>query len=60
MTREEFENNRRRFGDDVNAWPAALRGPALAFLALDGDAGADAALDSLVRQAALVEGDDRA
>ncbi|TIP02281.1 MAG: hypothetical protein E5X72_21820 [Mesorhizobium sp.] len=60
MTREEFENNRRRFGDDIDAWPAALRGPALALMALDGDADADAALDRLVRQAALVEGDDRA
>ncbi|TRC90229.1 hypothetical protein FJV80_07300 [Mesorhizobium sp. WSM4310] len=60
MTREEFENNRRRFGDDIDAWPASLKGPALAFMALEGDAGADAALDRLVRQAALVEGDDRA
>ncbi|BCM19162.1 hypothetical protein [Mesorhizobium sp. J8] len=59
MTREEFENNRRRFGEDIDAWPAALRGPALAFMALNGDAGADAALDRLVREAALVEGDDR-
>ncbi|MBZ9672591.1 hypothetical protein FJ970_26245 [Mesorhizobium sp. B2-1-8] len=60
MTREEFEKNRRRFGDDIDAWPAPLRGPALAFMALDGDAGADAALDRLVRQAALVESDDDA
>ncbi|PBB24225.1 MULTISPECIES: hypothetical protein [unclassified Mesorhizobium] len=60
MTREEFENNRRRFGDDIDAWPASLKGPALAFMALEGDAGADAALDRLVRQAALVESDDRA
>ncbi|RUU54003.1 hypothetical protein [Mesorhizobium sp. M2C.T.Ca.TU.002.02.1.1] len=60
MTREEFENNRRRFGDDIDAWPEALRGPALAFMALDGGAGADDALDRLVLQAALVEGDDRA
>ncbi|MBZ9811762.1 hypothetical protein LB542_27515 [Mesorhizobium sp. BR1-1-9] len=57
MTREEFEKNRRRFGDDIDAWPAPLRGPALAFMALDGDAGA---LHRLVRQAALVDGDDRA
>ncbi|MBZ9738674.1 hypothetical protein [Mesorhizobium sp. CO1-1-4] len=60
MTREEFENNRRRFGDNIDAWPAPLRGPALAFMALGGDAGADAVLDTLVRQASLVEGDDRA
>ncbi|TPJ56824.1 hypothetical protein [Mesorhizobium sp. B2-7-1] len=60
MTREEFEKNRRRFGDDIDAWPVPLRGPALAFMALDGDAGADGALDRLVRHAALVEGDDRA
>jgi len=60
MTREEFENNRRRFGDDIDAWPAPLRGPALAFMALNGDADSDTALDRFVRQAALVEGDDRA
>ncbi|RUX26185.1 hypothetical protein EOA23_19010 [Mesorhizobium sp. M2A.F.Ca.ET.042.01.1.1] len=60
MTREEFEHNRRRFGDDIDAWPAASRGSALAFMALEGDAVADAALDRLVRLAALVEGDDRA
>jgi hypothetical protein len=56
MTREEFENNRRRFGDDIDAWPAPLREPARAFMALESDDG----LDRLVREAALVEGDDRA
>ncbi|MER9896135.1 hypothetical protein NKJ40_29615 [Mesorhizobium sp. M0119] len=60
MTREEFENSRRRFGDDIDAWPEPLRGRALAFMALEGDAGADGALDRLVRYAALVEADDRA
>lgn len=56
MTREEFEKNRRRFGDDIDAWPAPLREPARAFMALESDEG----LDRLVREAALVEGDDRA
>ncbi|RWG77824.1 hypothetical protein [Mesorhizobium sp.] len=64
MTRDEFEQNRRRFGDDVGAWPAPLRQEALEFLALAGDAdpgdAPDVALDRLVREAALVEGDDHA
>ena len=64
MTRDEFEQNRRRFGDDVGARPAPLRQEALEFLALAGDAdpgdAPDIALDRLVREAALVEGDDHA
>ncbi|TGQ12400.1 MULTISPECIES: hypothetical protein [unclassified Mesorhizobium] len=56
MTREEFDKNRRRFGDDIDAWPPPLREPARAFMARE----SDDALDRLVRQAALVEGDDRA
>ncbi|MCV3209374.1 hypothetical protein OHD62_23120 [Mesorhizobium sp. YC-39] len=66
MTRDEFERNRRRFGDDVNAWPAPFRQEALAFMAgvtateraLQDDP--DRALDRLVLEAALTDGDDQA
>ena len=64
MTREEFENNRRRFGDDVGDWPAPYRQEALEFLGLSGDPdpgdAPDHALERLVREAALVDGDDAA
>ncbi|TIQ37199.1 MAG: hypothetical protein E5X48_07510 [Mesorhizobium sp.] len=60
MTREEFEKNRRRFGDDIDAWPLPFRREALEFMALGGDADADGALDRLVREAAFVDGDDQA
>lgn len=62
MTRDEFERNRRRFGDTVEAWPAPFRRQALAFMA--GGAAPeddpDAALDRLVLEATLIEGDDQA
>lgn len=62
MTRDEFERNRRRFGDTVEAWPAPFRQQALAFMA--DEAGPaddpDAALDRLVLEATLIEGDDQA
>ncbi|MET3597110.1 hypothetical protein ABID26_006534 [Mesorhizobium shonense] len=60
MTRDEFEKNRRRFGDDIDAWPLPFRREALEFMALGGDADPDGALDRLVREAAFVDGDDQA
>jgi len=57
MTREEFEKNRRRFGDDIEAWPAPFRRQALEFLAPQANADPDDVLDGLVREAALVEED---
>ncbi|MBN9549432.1 MAG: hypothetical protein J0H31_11280 [Alphaproteobacteria bacterium] len=64
MTREEFENNRRRFGEHVGDWPAPYRQEALEFLGLSGDAdpgdAPDRALERLVREAALADGDDAA
>ncbi|TGQ30835.1 hypothetical protein [Mesorhizobium sp. M00.F.Ca.ET.216.01.1.1] len=71
MTRDEFERNKRRFGDDVDVWPAPFRQQALAFMA--GETGAsesaadaspqddaDRALDRLVLEAALVDSDEQA
>jgi len=62
MTREEFESNRRRFGEHVGDWPAPYRQEALEFLALSGDAdpgdAPDRVLERLVREAALPDGDD--
>jgi len=57
MTRAEFEKNRRRFGDDIEAWPAPFRRQALEFLAPQANADPDDVLDGLVREAALVEED---
>jgi hypothetical protein len=62
MTRDEFEENRRRFGDDFNAWPAPYRQQGRDFL--EGRAGAaggeDKALDRLVLEAAAAETDEQA
>ena len=62
MTRDEFERNRRRFGDTVEAWPAPFRQQALAFMADEAapEDDPDAALDRLVLEATLIEGDDEA
>jgi hypothetical protein len=65
MTRDEFERNRQRFGDDVDNWPAPFRQEARAFMPGraehdDPDAAPDLALDRLVREAALIDGDDQA
>lgn len=61
MNREAFEAYRLRFGDDVAAWPAPYRQEALAMRAAgDGPEPADDdALDNLVRDAALMETDER-
>lgn len=61
MTRDEFERNRQRYGNDVETWPAPFRQEARAFMAGRAeDDGPDAALDRLVREAALIDGDDQA
>jgi hypothetical protein len=61
MTRDEFEELRRRFGEDVAAWPAPYRQAALGMLR---DAGGqpsddDEALDRLILDAASMETDER-
>ncbi|CAN7671208.1 hypothetical protein [Mesorhizobium sp. LjNodule214] len=60
MTRDEFERNRRRFGDEVDNWPAPFRQEAQAFMAGAEHDDPDDALDRLVREAALIDGDDQA
>jgi hypothetical protein len=64
MTRDEFERNKRRFGDDVVAWPAPFRQEALAFMAGETDRSPqddpDRALDRLVLEAALMDSDEQA
>ncbi|QKC95956.1 hypothetical protein [Mesorhizobium sp. NZP2298] len=60
MTRDEFERNRRRFGDRVEAWPAPFRQQALTLLAAEWKDDPDAVLDRLVLEAALTDGDDQA
>ncbi len=60
MTRDEFERNRRRFGDTVEAWPVPFRQEALALMAAERKDDPDAALDRLVLEAALTDGDDQA
>ncbi|MBM2711796.1 hypothetical protein JQK88_11125 [Mesorhizobium caraganae] len=59
MTRDEFERNRRRFGDIVEAWPAPFRQQALALMAAERKDDPDAALDRLVLEAALTDSDDQ-
>ena len=59
MTRDEFERNRRRFGDTVEAWPAPFRQQAPALMAEERNDDPDAALDRLVLEAALTDGDDQ-
>ncbi|MBZ9683556.1 MULTISPECIES: hypothetical protein [unclassified Mesorhizobium] len=59
MTRDEFERNRRRFGDTVETWPAPFRQQALALLAAERKEDPDAVLDRLVLEAALTDGDDQ-
>jgi len=61
MTRDEFERNRRRFGDIVETWPAPFRQQASDLMAREaGQDDPDAALDRLVLEAALTDGDDKA
>jgi hypothetical protein len=64
MTRDEFERNKRRFGDDFDVWPAPFRQAALAFVAGDTDPSPqddpDRALDRLVLEAALMDSDEQA
>lgn len=66
MTPDEFERNMRRFGDDIDAWPAPFRQEALASMAGETRADGllhddpDRALDHLVLEAALVDSDEQA
>jgi len=70
MTRDEFERNKRRFGDNVDAWPAPFRQEALfrqeelAFVAGETDRSRrddpDRVLDRLVLDAALMDSDEQA
>ncbi|CAH2406487.1 hypothetical protein [Mesorhizobium ventifaucium] len=64
MTRDEFERNKRRFGDDVDAWPAPFRQEARAFVTGETDRSPqddpDRALDRLVLEAALMASDEEA
>lgn len=63
MTEEEFERLKRRFGDDISAWPAPHRQEARAFLAATNEApalGEDAHLDRLILEAARMETDEQA
>lgn len=63
MTEEEFERLKRRFGDDISAWPAPHRQEARAFLAATNEApalGEDAHLDRLILEAAHMESDEQA
>lgn len=64
MTRDEFERNKRRFGDAIDAWPAPFRQQAQAFVAGETDRSPqddpDRTLDRLVLEAALMDGDEHA
>jgi len=60
MTRDEFERHNLRFGAAVETWPAPFRQQALALLAAERKDDPDAALDRLVLEAALTDGDDQA
>ncbi|SMH54824.1 hypothetical protein [Mesorhizobium australicum] len=63
MTEEEFESLKRRFGDDIAAWPAPYRQEAHLFLAREpgeADIGSDARLDRIVLESALAETDEQA
>ncbi|AZO67275.1 MULTISPECIES: hypothetical protein [unclassified Mesorhizobium] len=62
MTRDEFERNKHRFGDDFDVWPAPFRQEALAFVAGDTDRSPqdDPELDRLVLEAALMDSDEQA
>lgn len=63
MTEEEFERLKRRFGDDISAWPAPHRAEAGAFRAATSevaDLGEDARLDRLILEAAQMETDEQA
>lgn len=59
MTRGEFERNKGRFGDDIDAWPPPFRQEARAFLASGGEfeGDPDGTLDRLVLEAALIDDD---
>jgi hypothetical protein len=61
MNRDEFEECRRRFGDEVAAWPGPYRQQALGMQAGEGEGSPDddAILDRLVLDAALSDTDER-
>lgn len=60
MTHDEFERLRRRFGDDVAAWPAPYRQQARTMSAAEDGIRSieDDALDCLVLDAAMMDTDD--
>lgn len=60
MTRDEFERLRRRFGDDVTAWPAPYRQQArtMSLVGKGAPSDEDDALDRLVLDAASMDTDD--
>lgn len=62
MTRDELERNKRRFGDDVDAWPAPFRQEARAFVAGETDRSPqdDPEFDRLVLEAAQMDSDEQA
>ncbi len=63
MTGDEFDHLRRRFGSDVDTWPAPYRQEAQLFLVEGGNASgrdSDTHLDRLVLEAALMETDEAA
>lgn len=63
MTEKDFERLRRRFGDDISAWPAPHRAEAQAFLAETNEIaefGEDAHLDRLILEAAQMRTDEQA
>lgn len=63
MNRDAFERLQRRFGSNIEAWPAPYRQEANVFLKGEretGDVNDDDYLDRLVREAAATPGDERA
>lgn len=56
MTGDDFEALKRRFGDDITAWPAPYRQQASGMFATS--AGPDDALDRLALEAALLDTDE--
>lgn len=61
MTEDELERLKRRFGDDIDAWPAPYRREALGFAGGGrADEADDDALDRLVLEAALTQTDEQA
>lgn len=63
MTGKKFERLKRRFGDDIDAWPAPFRQEARMVLAPEreqADMDGDASIDRLVLEAALAGTDEQA